>query len=165
MSSSVVLYERKNLPSKLGLIGFAVLAVGIILTVLSFMNDSTRASFNMIITLTWVYSIGLGALFLMALEYIVGADWSVPFRRITEIVASILFVVPILSIPLLMNLDAVFTWLHPQLLQADKYVAGKSPYLNQDFFIIRTIAVFVILVIFYFLLAGRSFRQDNGRNR
>ena len=35
-------------------------------------------------------SIGVGALFLIALEYIVGADWSVPIRRIVEFFAAMI---------------------------------------------------------------------------
>lgn len=164
MSSDVVLYEKKELPSKITIIGFLVLIVGVALSFLSFNADTLRAYYNLIVTLSWLYSIGLGAMFLIALEYIVSADWSVPFRRITEIVAGMIFVVPIVSIPLLLNLDTIFVWLNPQLLEADKYVAGKVPYLNQDFFIIRSIATFLIMFVFYFLLAGRSFMQDKNKN-
>jgi len=161
---NLVLYEKKELPGKLTIIGLAILILGIILTVLAFSTDTLRASYNLILSLTWIYGIGLGALFLVALEYIVGADWSVPFRRVTEIVATLIFVVPILSIPLLLNLDTVFVWLNPELLKADKYIAGKVPYLNQDFFVIRTIAIFIIMFIFYYLLVGRSFKQDKTKN-
>jgi len=164
MSSDVVLYERKELPSKITIIGLLVLVVGAALSFFSFGVDNLRAYYNLILTLTWLYSIGLGAMFLIALEYIVSADWSVPFRRVTEIVAGLIFVVPIVSIPLLMNLDTIFVWLNPQLIGADKYVAGKVPYLNQDFFIIRTIAIFLIMFVFYFLLAGRSLKQDRTKD-
>ncbi len=163
-SENVILYEKKQIPAKVKMMGWLILALGIILTGLSFNSDNVRASYNLIITLTWVYSIGLGALFLIALEYIVNADWSVPFRRVTEIVASLIFVVPILALPLLLNLDTVFTWLNPALMKADTYLAGKAPYLNKDFFIYRSIAIFVIMFLFYFLLAGRSMMQDKSKN-
>ncbi|HRP01533.1 MAG TPA: quinol:cytochrome C oxidoreductase [Candidatus Kapabacteria bacterium] len=164
MSSDIILYEKKELPSKVTIIGALVLIVGIALSAVSFSVDNLRAYYNLILTLTWLYSIGLGAMFLMALEYVVSADWSVPFRRVTEIVAGLIFVVPIVSIPLLLNLDTIFVWLNPEILGADKYIAGKAPYLNQNFFIIRTIVVFLIMFLFYFLLAGRSLKQDKTKN-
>jgi hypothetical protein len=157
---NLILYQKKDIPSKFSLMGWAILAIGIVLFVLAFMADQTRASFNLIVLLMWVFSIGFGSLFLIALEHIVGADWSVPFRRITEILAALIFATPIIALPLFLNLDVVFTWLHPQVLEADKYVRAKTPYLNQSFFIIRNIIVFLIMFIFYFLFVGKSFRQD-----
>jgi hypothetical protein len=160
---NLILYQKKDLPSKLGLIGWAVLAIGIVLFVLAFLTDQpthARASFNLIVLLMWVFSIGFGSLFLIALEHIVGADWSVPFRRITEILAAVILATPLIALPLFFNLDVVFTWLHPQVLEADKYVRAKTPYLNQSFFIIRNIIVFVLMFVFYFIFAGKSFRQD-----
>ncbi len=160
MSNNIVLYEKKALPTKITLIGIAVFAIGAGLLGIGFANDIARASYNLIIAFMWLFSIGFGALFLVALEHLVGADWSVPFRRMTEIIAGVLFIVPILSIPLFINLDQVFVWLNPQVVALDKYVQNKTPYLNQSFFTIRNIVVFVIMIVFYLLLAGRSFKQD-----
>ncbi len=163
-TDNIILYERKSLPAKLPLIGWAVLLIGVVLTFLAFSVDNLRASYNLIIVLMWVFSIGFGALFLIALEHLVGADWSVPFRRLTEIVAAVLFATPLIALPLLLNIDEVFVWLNPILLESDKYVKGKVPYLNESFFIIRNAAIFALMFIFYFLIAGRSFRQDKTRN-
>jgi hypothetical protein len=161
---NIILYQKKDIPSKFSLMGWAILSIGIVLFIFAFMADQTRASFNLIVLLMWVFSIGFGSLFLIALEHIVGADWSVPFRRITEILAALIFATPIIALPLFFNLDVVFTWLHPQVLEADKYVRGKTPYLNQSFFIIRNIIVFLIMFVFYFLFVGKSFRQDKNQS-
>ncbi|MDX9790969.1 MAG: quinol:cytochrome C oxidoreductase, partial [Candidatus Kapabacteria bacterium] len=163
-AQDLILYEKKAIPSKIPLIGLALLAIGGGLAGYGFSTDSIRASYSLIIVFMTLFSVGFGALFLVALEYIVNADWSVPFRRITEILAGVLFIVPLVAIPLLINLDEIFTWLNPELVNADKYVKGKTPYLNESFFMIRNIAIFVIMIIFYFLLAGRSFKQDVTKN-
>lgn len=163
-SKNLVLYENKPLPSKVTLIGLALLAIGGGLAGYGFANDSVRASYNLIIAFMWLFSIGFGALFMIALEHIVRADWSVPFRRITEILAGVLFIVPIIAIPLFLNLDEVFVWLNPQVVEADKYIKGKAPYLNESFFVIRNVAIFVVMIIFFFLLSGRSFRQDKTKD-
>jgi len=164
MSSDIILYEKKSLPSKVTIIGGILLVLGVVLSVLSFGADNLRAYYNLIVTLTMLYSVGLGALFLVALEYVTSADWSVPFRRITEIVAGLIFIIPLVSIPLLLNLDTIFVWLNPELLHTDSYVAGKAPYLNTNFFIIRTLLVFAIMFGFYYVLAGRSFKQDKTKD-
>lgn len=161
---NLVLYEKKELPAKVTLIGLALLAIGGGLAGYGFASDSVRASYNLIIAFMWLFSIGFGALFLVALEHIVSADWSVPFRRITEILAGVLFIVPLIAIPLFFNLDEIFVWLNPQIVEADKYVQGKAPYLNESFFIIRNVVVFLIMILFFFLLSVRSFKQDKKQN-
>ncbi len=163
-SAEVVLYEKKPLPAKLTLIGLALLAIGGALAGIGFTSDSVRASYNLIIVFMWLFSIGFGSLFLIALEHIVGADWSVPFRRITEILAGVVFIVPIVAIPLFINLDQVFVWINPQVLEADKYIKGKAPYLNQDFFVIRNAVIFGLMILFFILLSVRSFKQDVNKN-
>ncbi|MDT3738745.1 MAG: quinol:cytochrome C oxidoreductase [Candidatus Kapabacteria bacterium] len=163
-SKDIVLYEKKALPGKIALIGIGLLAIGGALAGYGFATDSVRASYNLIIIFMWLFSIGFGALFLVALEYIVGADWSVPFRRVTEILAAVVFIVPIISLPLFLNMEQVFVWINPQVIEADKYVQGKVPYLNETFFVVRNAVIFAIMWIFYYLLAGRSFMQDKSKN-
>lgn len=157
-------YVRKPLPKKLTKIGWSILTVGIILLAVSYAADSTRASFNTIIAFMFVLSIGLGSLFIVALEYLAGAVWSVPLRRIAEILAAVLFAVPLLAIPLVANMHELFHWTHLEAVANDHLLQAKSPYLNQTFFFIRTIAVFVIMFVFYWLLAGRSFLQDKAKS-
>jgi hypothetical protein len=159
-NDNIVLYERKPLPAKLPIIGWSLLLIGVALTVLAFSIDNVRASYNLIIVLMMVFSIGFGSLFLIALEHIVGADWSVPFRRLTEIIAAVLFATPLIALPLFLNLDQVFSWLNPVVMDSDKYIKNKSPYLNESFFVIRNIVVFLFMFLFYFLLVGRSLKQD-----
>ena len=88
MSDTEITFTKKPLPARLNLIGFILLGVGIILGVLAFFADHSRASFNYLIVYSFVVSIGVGSLFLIALEYVVGADWSVPIRRIVEFFAA-----------------------------------------------------------------------------
>jgi len=159
-NDNIVLYERKPLPAKLPLIGWSLLLIGVVLTLLAFSTDNVRASYNLIILLMMVFSIGFGSLFLIALEHIVGSDWSVPFRRLSEIIAAVLFATPLIALPLFLNLDQVFSWLNPVIMESDKYVKNKSPYLNESFFVIRNIFVFLVMFLFYFLLVGRSLKQD-----
>ncbi len=162
-SSGSVYVKKEFAPSNL-MFGVGVLLVGAIMMIVAYMVDNHRAAFNTIITFMFLMSIGLGSLFLVALEHLVGAVWSVPFRRISEMLASLIFIAPILSIPLFINLHGLFHWTHPEALAEDMILAAKAPYLNESFFIIRTVAIFVIMGIFYFLLVGSSFSQDKTKS-
>ncbi len=154
-------YQRKELSSKLLKIGVLLLALGFIIALLGYVIDHERAAFNGIILLMFVMSVGLGSLFLIGLEYLVGADWSVPFRRIMEILAIVVFAIPVFSLPLFANLHTLFHWTHIEDVMKDPILRNKMPYLNEMFFSIRSTAAFVLMFIFWWLLAGRSFGQDS----
>ena len=81
-------YQKKELPENLKKIGLVLLVTGVVLGIVAFFVDNTRASFNYLLSYTFLISIAVGALFLVALEYVTNADWSVPFRRIVEIFAA-----------------------------------------------------------------------------
>lgn len=75
-------YIKKPLPAKLINIGWILLGAGVLLGLLGFFTDFTRALYSYLISFLFILSIAVGALFLIALEYITGADWSVPIRRV-----------------------------------------------------------------------------------
>ncbi|MGE5478969.1 MAG: quinol:cytochrome C oxidoreductase [Chloroflexota bacterium] len=153
-------YERKSLSPKILLYGLSLLALGVLLFLLAYATDARRASFNMNIVYMYILSLGLGSLFFVALEYLANADWSVPFRRIAEILGALLFVAPLLAIPLAFDMHGLFHWTHEEALAVDRALATKAPYLNVGFFLIRSAIAFVLAGTFYFLIARRSFKQD-----
>ncbi len=85
----------------------------------------------------FLVSIGVGSLALVALEYLVGATWSTPFRSVSEFLASIIPVLLILVIPLLFGMHDLFHWTHKEVLATDPILQSKAAYLNMDFFTIR----------------------------
>ena len=87
-----------------------LLAVGLVLGIAGYFIDSFRASYSYLTSFMYLSSIGVGALFLVALEYVAGADWSVPFRRISEFLSSVIPLLFILVIPLIFSLQNLFSW-------------------------------------------------------
>ena len=120
MSQNDVNYVRKDFPDKLKKIGIFLFAVGVLLGIVAFLTDSTRVSFNYLITYTFLISIGVGSLFLVALEYVAGAVWSVPFRRVTEYLAGLIPLLFVLVIPLLFNMHDIFHWSHKEVVAQDE---------------------------------------------
>jgi len=160
-SEKSVQYTKKELPANVSKFGIALLAIGLVIIVIGYLTEPTRSAFNNIILLMFLTSIGLGSLFLVAIEYVGGAVWSTPFRRMPEFLSSLVVVLPLIAIPLLFHLHDIFHWMHPEAVETDNILQGKAPYLNTNFFIIRVFAFFIIWFVFYKLLTRNSKLQDN----
>ncbi len=158
-------YTKKNLPANIGKIGLALLAVGLILGIAGYLIDSFRASYSYLTSFMYLMSIGIGALFLVALEYVAGADWSVPFRRISEFLSSVIPLLFILVIPLIFSMSNLFSWANPDLVADSELLQHKSPYLNPTFFIIRVVLFIGVWSLFYFLLTKNSRKQDTTKDQ
>ncbi len=158
-------YQKKELPAKVQKTGLLFAGVGLLLILVSYFVDPRREAFNNVIGLTFFASIAIGALVLVGLEYISGAVWSVPFRRVSEFISSSLPLVLVFAVPLFLMMGMVFHWTHPEVVSADKLLAGKSPYLNIPFFIGRTIGVILILYIFYAVFTRNSRKQDETKDQ
>jgi hypothetical protein len=153
-------YQKKELPKKFQTVGTVLFVIGLIGVIAAYLTDGSRSAFNNIIMLMFLTSIGLGSLFLVSVEFVAGAVWSTPFRRIPEFLSSILLVLPIVVVPLLFKLGDIFHWMHPEVVEADKILTGKAPYLNVDFFIIRVIVFILLWIIFYYFITKNSKKQD-----
>lgn len=123
--------------------------------------DSARISFNLVVLTTWLASIGIGSLFFIGIEYLTGAVWSVPFRRVAEINSAIIFVLPILIVPIILNIHSLYHWTHIEAVQNDTILKNKAPYLNETFFIIRTVVFIFLWFLFYYLFISNSRKQDS----
>ena len=165
MSTNEITYQKKELPSIVSKLGMVLLSIGLILGVLAFFVDHSRAVFNYLVAFAFMISIGVGALFLVALEYIAGADWSVPIRRVVEFFAAVTPLLAILVIPLLFNIGELFHWSHPEAVAEDKVLQGKAPYLNVTFFIIRVFVIIGLWSLFYLFFVRNSKKQDSNKDQ
>jgi len=145
-------------------VGLIVLAVGVVFVVLAFAFQPVRASFGAVILYLMMVSIAVGSLFLVALEYISGATWSVPMRRANEFLAGLTPFLILLVLPLLLHIPDLFHWSHRSALAADELLRSKAPYLNVSFFVIRTLVVLAIWSAFAALFVKNSTTQDVSRD-
>lgn len=153
-------YIKKQLPGSLMRTGGILLVLGVIILIAAFIFTPQRAFFDYLWIYLFMVSIGVGSLALVALEYLVGATWSTPFRRISEIFASAIPFLIILAIPLFFGLHDLYHWTHTEVVQNDPVLTSKSPYLNVEFFTGRTIFCLLLWVMFYFLITRNSEKQD-----
>lgn len=144
--------------------GAILLVLGAVLLILSFATDYKRAMFDYLWIYMFLVSLGIGSLGLVALEYVVGASWSTPFRRILEFTASLTPLLIVLVIPLFFGLSDLFEWTHADVVAADPMLKSKEPYLNVQFFTIRTAVFLLIWLAFYYFIVRNSAKQDTTRD-
>ena len=143
---------------------WAALAVGAIGVVSTYAADgATRFWANWILWFVVAVCIALGALFIVALQHVTGARWSVPLRRAPERVAALTpWLVP-LALVALWSLPVSFSWTQPGA-AASATVALKTSWLNYPFFIARLAVCVALWVLSYRILVGGSVRQDATRD-
>ena len=160
-----IIIPKKDLHPNVMKTGWALTGVGLLLAVFSYIVDPHRAVFNNLIGFTFLASVAVGAIFYIALEYIAGAVWSTPFRRIAEFLSALLPMVLLMAIPLFLNMHDLFHWTHTEAVEADAILKSKEPYLNTEFFIIRFAVTMAIWFLFYFLFRKHSFAQDTDKDQ
>jgi hypothetical protein len=118
---------------------------------------------NWILWTLFLLTIGLGNLFLVALERLVGAHWSVPMRRVPERIASL---IP-LAIPLLIiaffGVPVLFPWTHAEAAH-NPILMQKTAWLNLPFFAIRLAVCALVWLLFYSFYVRGSLRQDTSKD-
>ena len=115
---------------------------------------------NWLVWFLFVLTIGLGALFLVALEHLVAAQWSVPVRRCAERVSSLILpVVPIALIALLSLPTLFHKWTGAEAAH-HPVVASKAVWLNVPFFTARLLLCLAAWLAGYRVLVSGSRRQD-----
>lgn len=118
---------------------------------------------NWIVWFLFVLTAGLGCLFIVALEHLVGAKWSVPLRRVPERLSGLVLLMAPAMLLALFSLPQVYSWAKPDG-PDDAIVAAKAAWLNIPFFAARTAACVLLWFVAYRILVRGSFRQDSERD-
>jgi hypothetical protein len=157
-------YQKRELPKKISTIGLSLTVVGGLLIILSFIFQTERALYNYLIMFMFIASIGLGSLAFVAIEYMAGAIWSTPFRRIAEFLSAPIPLLLILVIPIILGANTLYHWTNINIVSNDPILQGKSSYLNLNFFIIRIAICIFIWILFYYLITKNSKLQDTNND-
>lgn len=153
------------LPERTVRLGWLLLAAGVAIAAAGYIVDPVHSAFVHNIYFLYLTSIAAGAVFLVALEYITGAVWSVPMRRVSEYLSVLIPVAALVAVPLFFRLHDLFHWTHEEAVAADKVLQSKQPYLNVEFFIIRFVVLFGLLTLFAWLFRRNSAAQDTTKDQ
>jgi hypothetical protein len=128
-----------------------------------FISGRERFWANWILWFLFLMTIGLGSLFIVALEHVVGAKWSIPLRRVPERLSSLALLMGPAALIALFSLRLLYPWTKPEALQ-DPVVAGKASWLNVPFFSMRVVLCAALWFLAYRIFVTGSLRQDQDRD-
>lgn len=133
--------------------GLAVLGV-------AFTMDPHRAWSSFVVNHFYFMSLALGGLFFAAIQWITGAMWSAPVRRIAESFTAFLPVTVVTLAVLFYGIHSIYEWSHPDHVRGDMVLESKAGYLSTVFFMIRNGLVLGLLIFFAKKMIGNSLKQD-----
>ena len=162
--SEVAKPQTWTVSTRLKSICASLMFIGLISFILSAITDPDRAWHAYMLGFFYTTSLAVGGLFFTAVQHAVNAGWSVNIRRFCEshtaflphcFVAALVFVLGVIF-----SGANVYDWLNPAIVAKDHLLQHKAPYLNQTFFIIRTLVFLGLWVFFAKKIVGHSLKQD-----
>lgn len=160
-------YKVSNKAKLTTLILVVVGVVSLLVGVLTDHGDHTdkRLWANLLVNSYFFFTLSLAAVFFLAIQYVAEMAWGVTTQRIFQAIMSFM---PYGAVTLLIVLGAsslhmthLYHWMAEGVMDPtnhhyDEIIAGKSGYLNQPFFWLRTI-IFIAVWLFF----GRWFRKNS----
>ena len=106
--------------------------------------------------------IPLGCMAILMMHHLTGGWWGYPIRRLLEAGTRTFGVMALLFVPVVIWMKQVYPWVNPpDDMAADPNYHFKLAYLNPNFFIVRAIIYFAILMGLAHLLNKWSREQDS----
>ena len=118
---------------------------------------------NWVLWFIYLLTIALGALFIVALEHLVGARWSVPLRRVPERLATLLLMLAPVAVVSLGAILVLYPGAKPEAAH-DKVLSGKALWLGFPFFSARVILFLVLWLVALAVFVRGSLRQDDTKD-
>lgn len=150
-----------------------LMIIGVIAMIYGYISDDTadhnRFWANIFINGFFYFSISLGALFFLALQYATEASYMVVLKRVFEAVSHFIYIGSGILVFFFLagtfQWHSIYEWMNPDVfdLNSDSYdalIAGKSAYLNKPFFWIRTLLFLGIWCYIAHLFRKRSLLED-----
>jgi hypothetical protein len=106
-------------------------------------------------------SLALGGLFFAAIQFLTGAMWSAPIRRVAESFTSYLPIVVVsFCVLAFFGMKTAYIWMDPSVVKGNIILEHKAGYLSQNFFIIRNLIALALWLFFSWKIVGNSLGQD-----
>ena len=147
------------------LAGGVAALVGLVVLVVGFVVAPSRTFAAYLTAFSAFAAIGLGALAFLLITHAMGAKWPIVVRRQTEALATSLFLLALIFVPLLFGLDELYLWSRVDEVELPHHVAlaieKKRAYLDGRFFVVRSVIFFALWLIPLGLLLAWSRRLDS----
>ncbi len=107
----------------------------------------------------WI-GLSLGCLAILMTHHLCGGRWGFPIRRLVEAGSQTLPLMLVLFAPILFGMRQLYVWMRPEAVNLDPLLQHKHVYLNQPFFIVRTILYFASWLWLMWMLDRAATAQD-----
>jgi hypothetical protein len=153
------------------IVTLALIIIGVVFTGIGIAMSSgdhhftTRVLVSGLSNSFFFFSIGLGALFFLALQYATETGWYATVKRVIESVTGFLpigagLLILMLAVISVMDGAHIYTWMDADVVAHDEIIQGKGAYLNLGFFWLRTVVYIAIYLIFWRGFRKRSLEED-----
>lgn len=145
---------------KLRNVTITLIFLGIVTTTIGFYIDNGKTWANYLLNNYYFTMLSIGAMFILAIQYITRSGWSALFTRIPHVIGYYLPVAGVLMLFLIFGMHWLYPWSRSGTLAEDPLIAHKAPYLNIPFFFIRMVVFFSLWIFMTLLLRKMSFKED-----
>lgn len=149
---------RVSSTSRLFAMGLVILAAAVV--AYGLVTNPGRTWPNLLLDGFYVASLGVSALFFLAVTRTAGARWSASLRRVPEAFLPAVPVGGILLLLLFFGRQILFSWTRPGTFAGAPAIAGKVQYLNPPWAFGRMIFTVVVWTVFAVLFRRVSLQQD-----
>jgi hypothetical protein len=153
-----VLAKLRTRGMMMGAIGMAAMVFGF------FTLDRTLFFQSYLIGFVFWMGITMGSLAMLMLQYLTGGAWGLFARRVFEASSRNVVIMAVLFIPIAMNLPVLYPWARPDAVN-DPVIQSKIAYLNTNFFLLRAVLYFGIMLTLSLVLTRWSREQDREPTR
>lgn len=151
--------------SKLGSISLLVGLVATVIWAAGLFAAREAALLSWLFSFTFWMALTLGCFAVTVLHHALRGSWGLSVLRLYEAGGgpAMFGMMAVAFLPILFGMGTLYHhWLHPDPL--DQVIAHKTPYLNQPFFIVRTVAYFAIWIFLSNLLRRSSLAEDESKD-
>lgn len=146
------------------LLWIAFAAIGTLAFVAGLKMDPSRAWAAFVQGHFYFMSLALGGIFFASIQWVTGAMWSAPVRRIMESFTAYLPFVLVSFAILYFGMHDLYPWTHAEHVKGDPVLEGKAGYLSIGFFFIRNFVAIALWILFTRKLVGNSLAQDKTKD-
>ena len=104
--------------------------------------------------------LAVGSLAVLMLQYLTGGAWGIAIRRPLEAAARTLPLCALFFVPVIFGMHRLYEWTHADVVAQDELLRKKTFYLNEPFFLVRTVLAYVVWILVAYFLTRLSARQD-----
>src|SRR6056297_4311858 len=143
---------------------YGVGIVGLIASGVGYFLNADQFFFSYLTSFAFYTSFALASLILVMIHHITKSSWGAVIRRIPESLFAKFWIWALFFIPVILGMSNLYSWTNTEYVMNDPILAGKTPYLNEPFFIIRQFIYFGIWSFLGYKLHKTSVKMDRTRD-